>query len=170
MLNRIDILHRVEDALRAAELTAVRSAEPTLHAGEFITRAHGSGRRVVVVSNNSEEAVRKYLAGQNLAVYVHDVVGRAYANPLQMKPNPAPLMAAFHDLDCAPADCVLIGDSTSDIDAAKAAGTPVIGYANKAGKREILHRADALIDSIAELISNAPLACILNTKWCCKDV
>ncbi len=42
-----------------------------------------------------------------------------YANP---KPHPEPLQVALQRLDVAPSEAVYIGDSPSDIDAAKAAG------------------------------------------------
>jgi phosphoglycolate phosphatase-like HAD superfamily hydrolase len=47
----------------------------------------------------------------------------------------------------------MIGDSVTDIQAAKAAGTKVIAYANKPGKRErfAAHQPDALIDSMTVL-------------------
>ena len=52
-----------------------------------------------------------------------------------------------------PDACVLIGDSTTDILAARAAGTAVIAYANKHHKRDSFaaYRPDAIIDSITDL-------------------
>jgi phosphoglycolate phosphatase-like HAD superfamily hydrolase len=68
-----------------------------------------------------------------------------------MKPSPAPVLAALDELAADPRECVMVGDSTSDIEAAQAAGVIAIGYANKPGKRTRLARADVLIDSMAEL-------------------
>ncbi|WP_234361448.1 HAD family hydrolase [Plantactinospora sp. BB1] len=50
-------------------------------------------------------------------------------------------------------DCLLVGDSLSDIQAARAAGVVAIGYANKPGKRERFGAADAVIDSMADLVA-----------------
>ncbi|WP_246278589.1 HAD family hydrolase [Phytohabitans rumicis] len=144
---RPGVTRRIEDALRAAELVAVGGAEPTPYAGEVIGAAH----RVAIVSNNSAEAVRAYLTAHGLAGSVHAVIGRPYAEPARMKPNPWPVLAALRELGAQPEECVLVGDSTTDIDAAHAARVPAIGYANKPGKRARLARADALIDSMAEL-------------------
>lgn len=150
-LGRPAIVRRIEDALRAAELDAVRCAEPTPYGREVIVAAWQTGRRVAVVSNNSAPAVTAYLTAHRLNRYVHPIIGRTYAAPDQMKPNPAPLLAAADELDSKPRDCVLIGDSPTDIEAAHAAGVYAIGYANRPDKYHLLSAADALIGSMAEL-------------------
>lgn len=150
-VRRPGLTRRIEEALTAAELTAIGSAEPTPYAREVIVAAHRAGRRVAIVSNNSAAAVRAYLAARRLDDYVYPVVGRAFADPGRMKPNPAPVLAALDELAADPDACVMVGDSTSDIDAARAAGVAAIGYANKPGKRTRLAKADALMDSMAEL-------------------
>ena len=150
-LGRPGVIRRMDDALRAAELAAVRSAEPTPYAREAIVTAAQTGRRLAVVSNNSAEAVRAYLAARRLDRHVHAVVGRAYADPAQMKPNPAPILSAVAELDASPHECLLVGDSASDVDGARAANVPAIGYANKPGKDARLAGADSVIRSMAEL-------------------
>jgi len=72
-----------------------------------------------------------------------------------MKPDPAPILSAVAELDADPADCVLIGDSASDITGAAAAGVRSLGYANKPGKRQRLTEAgaDVIVDSMAPIAS-----------------
>jgi phosphoglycolate phosphatase len=67
-----------------------------------------------------------------------------------MKPNPAPIRRAALAVDTDPTRCVLIGDSTSDIEGGRIAGVRTIGFANKAGKAPLLVRsgADAIIEGI----------------------
>lgn len=150
-LGRPALTHHVDDALRAAEVAAVRSATPTAYALEVIVAAHRTGRRISVVSNNAAEAVGAYLAVRRLASYVHPIIGRPSADPTRMKPNPAPLLAAIRELDTTPEQCLMVGDSSTDIDAAHAARVPVVGYANKPGKEARLARADTIITSMADL-------------------
>ncbi|MEV4758735.1 HAD-IA family hydrolase [Micromonospora sp. NPDC049559] len=133
----------VEDALCAAERRAVETAEPTAHSREVIVAARRAGRSVAVVSNNSAGAVAAYLAAHRLAEYVSVMIGRAYADPDRMKPNPEPILRAVQDLNESPGRCVLVGDSLSDIEGARAAGVPVIGYANRPTKVEALRAAGA---------------------------
>ena len=145
------IVSMADEELRRGEIIAARTAEPTPYASDVVVAAHRTGRRVAVVSNNSADAVHSYLRAHRLAAYVHPVVGRREAAPERMKPDPFPVLAALHELGAEPSECVLVGDSASDIEAAHAAGIVAVGYANKPGKRDRLAAADALIGSMAEL-------------------
>ncbi|MEV4843943.1 HAD-IA family hydrolase [Micromonospora matsumotoense] len=152
-LGRPAVVRLVDEAMTRKEVTAARTAEPTPYGREVIVAAQQTGRRVAVVSNNSAQSVRAYLKGRRLTPYVHPVIGRPEAAPERMKPDPFPVLAAVRELGTEPADCVLVGDSVSDIEAAHAAGVAAIGYANKPGKRERFAAADAVIDSMAELVT-----------------
>ncbi|WFE57321.1 HAD family hydrolase [Micromonospora sp. WMMD712] len=152
-LGRPAVVRLVDEALTRAEVTAARTAAPTPYGREAIVAAHRAGRRVAVVSNNSAACVRAYLDARGLTSYVHPVVGRPEGAPGRMKPDPYPVLAALREWDAEPADCVLVGDSATDVEAAHAAGVAAIGYANKPGKRARLATADATIDSMAELVA-----------------
>ena len=139
---------RVEDALCRAELAAVDGAAPTPYAREVIVAAHEAGRPIAIVSNNSAPAIERYLTSHRLNRYITTTIGRAHADPSLMKPNPAPIRRGVLAVDADPTRCVLIGDSTSDIEGGRAADVRTIGFANKPGKRDRLLRAGA--DAIAE--------------------
>ncbi|MEV6375797.1 HAD family hydrolase [Micromonospora musae] len=145
----------VEDALCAAECLAADTAKPTPYAREVIVAARQAGMPVAVVSNNSAGAVNAYLTAHRLAAHVSHVVGRAYADPDRMKPNPEPILQAVRVLGKAPGCCVLVGDSLSDIEGARAAGVGAIGYANRPLKAEAFYAAgaDSVITSMGELAS-----------------
>ncbi|KFK91565.1 haloacid dehalogenase [Streptomyces sp. JS01] len=148
------VLAAVEAALTEAELRAVKIAGPPVHgATEALKAAHGSGHRVAVVSNNSAECVRVYLTEHGLSSAVELIVGRPTLRPDLMKPSPHPLLEAASLLGTAPERTVLIGDSVTDIEAAQAAATRSIGFANKPGKETSLAKAgaDEIILSMAEL-------------------
>ncbi|MFI6261368.1 HAD family hydrolase [Micromonospora sp. NPDC051006] len=147
------ITRAIEDALCAAERRAVKTAEPTPYGRELIVAARQAGMSVAAVSNNSAGAVTAYLAAHRLARYVSPVIGRAYAEPGRMKPNPEPILKAVDALAEPPSRCLLIGDSLSDINGARAAGVRVIGFANRPGKVEAFRiaGADAVITSMGEI-------------------
>jgi HAD superfamily hydrolase (TIGR01509 family) len=147
------VTRAVEDALCAAERQAAETAEPTLYGREAIVAARQAELPVAVVSNNSAGAVSAYLAAHRLAGHVSPVVGRAYAEPARMKPNPEPILQAVRVLGAPPDRCVLVGDSLSDIEGARAAGVRVIGFANRPPKVEAFASAgaDAVITSMGEL-------------------
>jgi HAD superfamily hydrolase (TIGR01509 family) len=143
----------VEQALITAEIRAVESAEPTPHGREVIVAARKLGWPVAMVSNNSGEAVSAYLYRHRLSSLVGVVVGRPYADPARMKPDPAPILDAAVQLGVDSARCVLVGDSRTDIAGAHAAGARAIGYANRASKVEVFREAgaDVVVTSMAEL-------------------
>ncbi|RNI02227.1 HAD family phosphatase [Micromonospora aurantiaca] len=149
------ITREIEDALCAAERRAVETAQPTPYGREVIVAAHQAGMPVAVVSNNSAGAVAAYLAAHRLAAHVTPVVGRAYANPDRMKPNPDPILQAVRAVGEPPSRCVLVGDSLSDIEGARAAGVRVVGYANRPPKVEAFSDAgaDVVITSMGEIAS-----------------
>ena len=105
------------------------------------------------MSNNSAGAVTAYLTSHRLAGYVSPIIGRAYAEPERMKPNPEPVLRAVSDLGVHASRAVLVGDSLSDIQAGKAAGIRTIGYANRPAKVEAFRGAgaDVVFESMGPL-------------------
>ena len=145
---------RAQRELTLLEVQAVATAQPADGAAELITAARQSGRSVAIVSNNSGQAVAAYLNHHHLARYVSAVIGRDDPNPAHMKPSPYRVRQAIQMLQATPAECVLVGDSVSDVAAAHAADLAAIGYADKPGKDERLAEAgaDAIIMRLADLI------------------
>jgi phosphoglycolate phosphatase len=56
-----DLTQAVADELRTMELRAVEVAHATAHTRQVIEAAHQAGRAIAAVSNNSREAVTRYL-------------------------------------------------------------------------------------------------------------
>lgn len=144
---------KAERALAELETEAVASAAPTRGAVELINELAQAGRRVAVVSNNSADAVRTFLEQRDLAKLITAVSARTDPQPGLLKPHPH-LVARACALARSPAHhCVLVGDSVSDLEAARRFSVAFIGYANKPGKRERFEEleADAVVDSMDEL-------------------
>ncbi len=150
-----DLAGLLEDALQKAEMTAVQTALPTPGAAESLAACNDGGRLVAVVSNNYAGAVVDYLSRHGLAELVHHVEGRDASDPALMKPSPHLLERAICALGVQPERCVFIGDQATDIEAALAAGTPTIGYANKPGKADSLAvaGADVVIGTMVSVAS-----------------
>lgn len=71
----------------------------------------------------------------------------------QRKPHPEPLLHLARQFQAAPADCLMVGDSMHDVEAARAAGMPVLGVAHgyrRAGEFE-RHPPDGVLDTLAAL-------------------
>jgi phosphoglycolate phosphatase len=71
----------------------------------------------------------------------------------QKKPDPAPLLHAAREFGVAPEDALMVGDSVSDVKAARAAGFQIVcvsyGYNHGMDIRDVA--PDAVIDSMVEL-------------------
>jgi phosphoglycolate phosphatase len=71
----------------------------------------------------------------------------------EKKPHPLPLLTAAAHFQVQPAACLMVGDSRNDIQAARAAGFPVVavsyGYNHGQDIREA--EPDAVLDSLSEL-------------------
>jgi phosphoglycolate phosphatase-like HAD superfamily hydrolase len=153
----------VEAELAGLECGAARTAAPTAHAREVLAACAESGRLVAVVSNNSARAVRSYLAGHGLDGLVTAVAARTGNDKAKLKPSPYLIGVAARELEAAAADCMLVGDSVTDIEAARSAGARAIGLAAAPGHRARLAAAgaDAVISGLAELAS-ALRACYIS--------
>jgi HAD superfamily hydrolase (TIGR01549 family) len=149
-----DLTQAVGDELRTMELRAVEVADATPYARQVIETAHQAGRAIAAASNNSREAVTRYLTTARLAPMFTRIIGRTDPDPELLKPNPHLITRAVKELGADPAECVLIGDSLSDIDGARNAAILSVGYANKPGKLERFTAAgaDAVITSMGELL------------------
>jgi HAD superfamily hydrolase (TIGR01549 family) len=148
-----DMAARVEAEMADLEVAAVPTAEPTPYVHEVIASARESGRVIGVVSNNSPRAVNAYLDRHSLSGGIRLVVARTSHDPALLKPSPYLIDKAVRGLDADPDATVLVGDSFTDIEAARSANVASVGYANKSGKRErmIQLKAGAVITSMADL-------------------
>jgi HAD superfamily hydrolase (TIGR01549 family) len=117
------LAEHVEAELRAMETRATETVQATPNAREVIEAGHNAGRRIAAVSNNSRQAVTRYLTTSGLARFFDVIVGRSDAYPDLLKPHPHLITQAIKELGAEPSNCVLIGDSLSDIEGARNAGS-----------------------------------------------
>jgi HAD superfamily hydrolase (TIGR01549 family) len=137
------LVDHIDRQLREAELLAVESATLTAGIVELIESAQDQGLQIGIVSNNSRDAILKYLKRSRLAQHLAFVIGRPIGKPGLMKPEPFLLLQALAQAGSDPSRACFIGDSVSDIVAGRAAKVMTIGYANKPGKEDRLHEAGA---------------------------
>lgn len=127
----------LEALLAEEEEIAAHSARPTEGAETFLRLASDSGRRLAITTNNSAGAVETYLKEHALDGYFgRYVFGRDPGDPARMKPDPDCLVRAADALGARRADCLMIGDSPRDADAAQRAAIPFLGFARDARQRE----------------------------------
>lgn len=103
------------------------------------------------VTNKPECFTHALLKSLDLHKYFAVIVaGDTLANK---KPHPAPLLHAAAQVGAAPGRCLMVGDSISDVQAARAAGFAVVcvDYGYNHGRDIRAAAPDAVIDSLARL-------------------
>jgi len=149
------LLADVEQALQRSELAAVATATPTPGAVDVLHACRRTGRPVAIVSNNCTAAIAAYLNRFELVQFVDHIEGRYPLDVALMKPSPYLLHSAMNTLGAAAEKTAFIGDTQTDIEAAKSARVLSVGYANKPGKRERLAAggASVVVESMAALVT-----------------
>jgi phosphoglycolate phosphatase len=151
-LDRVAI-RMTDDACIKAEIGAAAKSEPTPGAREMLKAAAKRGQEVVIISNNAPESIEAFLNRTDLAGYVGLVIGRPPRRPDLMKPNPFMVRGALTRLGITAAEAVLVGDSATDMQAARAAAVPAVGFARTPGRVKMLFEAgaDDVTENMADL-------------------
>lgn len=139
---------------------AVNGKYTTIYPGvnEGLDLLRAQGFPLVCVTNKSERFTLPLLDYVSLSSYFVSVV--AGDTLPQKKPDPAPLLHACRQLNVAPGDMLMIGDSLNDAQAARAAGCPVfcVTYGYNEGHDVRSLDVDAIVASLVDaalLISKA---------------
>ena len=139
-----------------ADHNAVHS-EPYPHAREVVAELKARGVKVAVVTNKFEDFARSILSQLDFIepfeiIIGGDSMGKGPDGKFLSKPHPDPIWEA--QKRCGGGSFAFVGDSTYDVNAARAADVPVIGAAyGYCDKPPHELGADAVIDSLDGLIS-----------------
>jgi len=108
------------------------------------------GLKMVCVTNKPTAFAKTLLADKGLAGYFSLVVGGDAVE--RKKPDPMPLLFACEQMGVVPARTLMVGDSSNDAQAARAAGCPVllVSYGYNHGQPVHAVDADAVVDSLAD--------------------
>ena len=118
---------------------------------EGLRALHAQGTRLACLTNKPTAFARPLLALKGLDVYFkHTFGGDSFA---RKKPDPLPLLETCKALGTLPERTLMVGDSSNDAAAARAAACPVVlvSYGYNHGQPVAGVGADAVIDSLAEL-------------------
>ncbi|WP_178861981.1 phosphoglycolate phosphatase [Thiomicrorhabdus cannonii] len=118
---------------------------------EGIEWMKANGYRVACVTNKAEAFTVPLLKDKGLYDYFEVIVsGDTCA---EKKPHPMPLLYAAEQLGVAPENALMIGDSKSDVKAARAAGFHIfcMTYGYNHGEDIRNYEPDVVMDSFAEL-------------------
>ena len=118
---------------------------------EGLAALHAAGLRLACLTNKPTNFAVPLLAAKGLATYFDKVFGGDSFE--RKKPDPLPLLKTCEALGTTPARTLMLGDSSNDAQAARAAGCPVVlvtyGYNHGQPVRAV--DADGFVDSLAQL-------------------
>ncbi|MCK5932267.1 MAG: phosphoglycolate phosphatase [Fulvimarina manganoxydans] len=142
------------------EPRSTRLTDLTPGAREAVDGVKALGAKTGVVTNKPEAATRAILAHYGLADPMDIVIG-GDAGP-KKKPAPDLLLLAANQLGLDPTECLFVGDSENDVEAAKAAVMPVAalenGYtalaASDLGADILLSRVDDLLRHLPQKVAS----------------
>lgn len=114
----------------------------------------GGRYKKAVISNKREGFSREILDGIGILKFFDIVLGSDSVT--EQKPSPVPLLEVMKKYGASEDEAVMIGDSSYDIQAARAAGVKVIAVTYGFRSRETLKDADYIINSFDELLKIIP--------------
>ena len=108
--------------------------------------------QLACVTNKAEQFTVKVVESLKLKPYFELIVS-GDTTP-RKKPDPLPLLFAAEQYHLDPADCLMVGDSSNDVTAARAAGFAVVcvPYGYNHGKDIRSANPDLIINSLEELV------------------
>jgi phosphoglycolate phosphatase len=132
---------------------AINGQHAAVYAGVFegLDALRSAGLKLACLTNKPTAFARPLLSSKGLDGYFTVVFGGdAFA---RKKPDPLPLLETCKALGSLPARTLMVGDSSNDAAAARAAGCPVVlvGYGYNHGLPAASAHPDAVLDSLADL-------------------
>ena len=118
---------------------------------EMLKALHGK-YPMAVVSARDEKGTMRFLEQYDLVKYFDVIVTGLSA--VHTKPYPDPVHLAAEKMNVPPENCLMIGDTTVDIRAGKAAGAQTVGVLCGFGEEPELRKmgADEIVDETTEII------------------
>ncbi|WP_200306699.1 HAD family hydrolase [Streptomyces adelaidensis] len=158
-------LSTANDIVMRYEYDAVDSAVPAPGIHTLLDTLLGLGKRLVIVTNNAEGPVLRFLELHGMSGKFEVVCGRDPHEPRHMKPDPHLLHRALWSLGrMSPRDAVMVGDQLTDLQAARSAGVGFLGYSTDDEQSGNLSRegAHCVVHSHTQLVA----ACALPPVSC----
>lgn len=121
------------------------------HVRETLDAIHRSGRLITLASSRSRASLLGFVADMNLGGYITYVLGAG--DVPNAKPAPDMVVRTMTDHGLRPEECVVVGDTTFDIEMGHGAGVCGVGVTYGNGSRSELEACgtEFIIDDFAQL-------------------
>lgn len=133
-----------------AERAAEADLAPAVPLAPFLDRLAAQGLKLGVMTNDSEYSALAQLRGAGVLERFDFVAG--FDSGYGAKPDPDPLLAFADKVGVDPARTAMVGDSSHDLIAGRAAGMVTIGVlTGMAGRQDLAPFADHVFTNIGEI-------------------
>ena len=123
---------------------------PTLPLAPYLADLSGRGLALGVMTNDNEYSARAHLKSVGIDSHFDFIAG--FDSGFGAKPEPGPLLAFAKAMNIAPARVAMVGDSTHDLVAGRAAGMQTIGVlTGLAEAAELAPHADIVLPDIGHI-------------------
>lgn len=143
------MIEEIEEHLMLS--SGVAPLVPAVPLAPYLDGLADQGLRLGVVTNDTEYGARAHLSAAGIMGRFDFIAG--FDSGYGAKPAPGPLLAFAHAMSLEPARVVMVGDSTHDLIAARAAGMQCIGVLTGTATRTDL---EALADVVLPDIGHIP--------------
>ncbi len=121
-----ELMDDVNEALTAAELSALDTVKPMPNAIKTLVALKKMGLKVGIATRSGADYARRCIEKTGLAPFVDAMLARDEVD--HPKPSPDHLIQVVDMLESTPERVVYIGDSTTDLTTAGAAGITFLGF------------------------------------------
>jgi len=155
-LARLDSVDMDDDAFRMVKrirrlLGYTKTNELAIVAGvQGVLHALRVRYRLGLVTTRDANSTMRFLQRYQLADVFDVIVTRDDVR--RLKPHPEPIFKAAATLEVSTEQCVVVGDTLADIQAARAASAVAVGVLTGFGGKEDLNEADLVLHSVGDLV------------------
>ena len=141
------------DRVRKSKGVATRGASEQVAGTRAMLEKLAPDFKLGVVTTRARPEAMSFVQQLDLSDFFPVVVTRS--DVFRMKPSPHPVLRGAEMLGVAPEHCIMVGDTTMDVRAAKRAGAVAVAVLSGFGERRELERAgaDLVLDRAEQLLA-----------------
>jgi len=146
------LMKRIDETLSQIELEALPRVKMNPEAPEVLRALRARGLKIGVATRSCRLYAERSLERVGLRRYVDALLARDDVQ--HPKPDPRHLLAVIELLKVDPSEVLYIGDTTTDLEAARRAGVPFLGFLTQTEwSRRLLEEDCQVIENLGELLS-----------------
>ena len=146
------LMKRIDEALSQIEVEALPRVKMNPEAPEVLETLRARGLKIGVATRSCRLYAERSLERVGLRRYIDALLARD--DVPHPKPDPGHLLAVIELLKVDPSEALYIGDTTTDLETARRAGVPFLGFLTQTEwSRRLLEEDCQVIENLGELLN-----------------